>query len=114
MPNTQTNPLRLEVVQLDFDFGSYELGAGECRELIRILRQRGDQPGGEVELACAYRLEMILDGSADVRSLCGATEAQLDAIAEAAWSLLQQVGPAACPERVLVLLDVLRARHVHE
>lgn len=114
MPSTQVNLRRPEVVRLGFDFGSYELGGDECRELIRILRLRGDRPGGEVELACAYRLEAILDGAADVRSLGGATEAQLDAIAEAAWAWLQRVGPETCPERVLVLLDVLRARHVHE
>ncbi len=105
---------RWEVVRLDLEFGSYELGVDECRELIRILHRRGEQPDGEAALLGARRLEAVLDQHPEVDSARGVTEEQLDAVADAAWEWLQRVDSNVLPERVLLLLDVLRARHVHE
>jgi hypothetical protein len=110
----QTPGLRREVVRLDLDFGSYELGLDECRALTRILRRRGEEPEGALALACADRLEALLDGRVEPHSSGGMTEEQLDTIADAAWEWLRRAGRDGVPERVLVLLDALRARHVHE
>jgi hypothetical protein len=104
---------REEVVSLNLDLGSYELGVGECRELIRVLHRRSERPDGGAADASARRLEALLHRRVGP-SAGNVTEDELDAIANAAWDWLQQVGPDAFPERVLLVLDVLRARHVHE
>jgi hypothetical protein len=104
---------REEVVSLNLDLGSYELGASECRELIRILHRLGEQPDYVAADASARRLEALLHQPAGP-SAGNVTEDELDAIATAAWDWLQRVGSDAIPERVLLVLDVLRARHVHE
>jgi hypothetical protein len=103
-----------EVVSVRLDFGSYELEADDCRELIRILRARGEQPDGAAALSSARCLEALLDTPPEARAHEAPTEDELDAIADAAWDWLRRVGPAELPERVLLMLDVLRARHVHE
>ena len=104
---------REEVVSLNLDLGSYELGVGECRELIRVLHRRSERPDGGAADASARRLEALLHRRVGL-SAGNVTEDELDAIANAAWDWLQRVGPDAFPERVLLVLDVLRARHVHE
>ena len=104
---------REEVVLLELDLGSYELGTDECDELIRVLRGRGRLPGGGTADASADRLEGLLGRRAGT-AFGAVTEGELDAIADAAWDWLQRVGPATCPERVVLVLDVLRARHAHE
>jgi hypothetical protein len=104
---------REEVVSLNLDLGSYELGVGECRELIRLLRRRSERPDGGAADVSARRLEALLHRRASP-SAGNMMEDELDAIANAAWDWLQRVGPDAFPERVLLVLDVLRARHVHE
>jgi hypothetical protein len=114
MPATHTRGQRPQTVRLDLDFGSYELGADDCRELIRVLRRHGRRRDGEAALASAQRLDGLLAQRAGVHRPSALSEAQLDAIADAAWEWLRSVGPDRLPERVLVLLDVLRARHIHE
>ena len=113
MVATQTGQTREEVVRLSFDFGTFELGVAECRELVRILR-RGEEPVGAPAVACADRLEAVLDGRVRPGALSELPEEQLDPLADAAWGWLQRAGQDGLPERVLTLLDVLRARHVHE
>ncbi|MDH4102871.1 MAG: hypothetical protein OEV29_05760 [Thermoleophilia bacterium] len=104
---------REEVVCLNLDLGSYELGVGECRELIRLLHRRRERPDGAAADASARRLEALLYRRAGP-SAGNMTEDELDAIANSAWDWLERVGPDTFPERVLLVLDVLRARHVHE
>jgi hypothetical protein len=102
-----------EVVRLDLGFGTYELGFGECGELAGFLRKRAEQPRDGGALAAASRLEALLQGEA-ASTTARATEAELDALADAAWDWLCQVGSTGLPPRVLALLDGLRARHAHE
>ncbi len=61
----------------------------------------------------ARRLEALLDGRAGVQP-DDVTEDELDAVANAAWDWLRASAPMRFPERVLLLLDVLRARHAHD
>ena len=105
-------PARHDVVWLDLGFGSYELGADECHQLIRFLSHRAGRPGARAELACARRLEALLDEDSLGRGAL--SERQLDAVADAAWDWLQRVGSDALPERVLCFLDAVCARHGHE
>jgi hypothetical protein len=105
---------REDVVRLELDLGSYELGAEECRELVRLLRQRSELPDGLPAAVCADRLEALVFGSAGIAPAGTMTEDELDAVAEAAWTWCQDVGAEALPERVLHILDLLRARHTHE
>jgi hypothetical protein len=107
-------PRSEDVVRLELDLGSYELGAEECRELVRLLRQRSELPDGVPAGAGADRLEALVFGSAGVAPAGTMTEEELDAVAEAAWAWCQDVGTEALPERVLRILDLLRARHTHE
>jgi hypothetical protein len=107
-------PRSEDVVRIELDLGSYELGAEECRELVRLLRQRSELPDGLPAGACADRLEALVFGSAGVAPAGTMTEGELDAVAEAAWTWCQDVGAEALPERVLRILDLLRARHTHE
>jgi hypothetical protein len=102
-----------EMVRLDLGFGTYDLGRGECGELAGFLRRRGEQPGDDGALAAAGRLEALLQDEA-APTPGPVTEAELDALADAAWQWLRQVGAAGLPPRVLVLLDGLRARHAHD
>lgn len=96
-------------VTLELGIGGYELAPAECAELAGILRARGAE--SLPALAAARRLESL---EADVSADSPADDAELDAIADAAWTWLEQVGPADLPPRVLVLLDALRARHAHD
>jgi hypothetical protein len=106
--SVETRP-RHDVVWFELDGGPYELGVDECRELIRLLGRRVERPGAGAALACARSLETLLDeGSLGAGAL---SEPQLDALADAAWDGLRRDGPDAVPERVLRLLDALRARH---
>jgi hypothetical protein len=98
-------------VSLKLDFGSYELGAEECRELIRCLHRRSERTDDVAALASARYLEGLRDARAGVDHV---TEEELDAIADAAWDWLQNAGSDALPERVLLVLDALRSRHAHE
>jgi hypothetical protein len=107
-------PRSEDVVRLELDLGSYELGAEECRVLVRRLRERSELPDGRTAATCADRLEALVFGSAGVAPAGSMTERELDAVAEAAWAWCQDVGSEALPERVLRLLDLLRARHAHE
>jgi len=102
------------VISLDLEFGSYEVGAGEGRELARLLRRRAEGLSGSPALTAAVHLEALVDEPAGRVSGGPIGEDELDAIADAAWDWLQRAGPDAFPERVLVLLDALRARHVHD
>jgi len=104
---------RDEVVCLNLDGGSYELGVGECRELIRFLERRGERSERNPARVFARRLEALLDGRAGVQP-DDVTEEELDAVADAAWDWLQRDGPDRFPERVLLLLDVVRARHARD
>jgi hypothetical protein len=99
-----------EVIHLELDFGALELSVDECAELVRLLRERSARPGGAEAGAAADRLAIGLGsvGAANVR------EEELDAMADAAWAWLNRAGSDTCPERVLLLLDVLRSRHAHE
>jgi len=103
-----------DVVRLELDLGSYELGAEECRELVRLLRERSELPDDLPAGACADRLEALVFGPAGIPPAGTMTEDELDAVAEAAWTWCQDVGSEALPERVLRILDLLRARHTHE
>lgn len=107
-------PSSEQVVRVELDLGLYELGEDECRELIRRLRERGRQRGDEPAAACADRLEALLFGTAGIRPAGRATERELDALAEAAWEWCGEVGSGALPERVLRILDVLRARRARD
>jgi hypothetical protein len=114
MTAIQTGPARQEVVRLGFDFGTYELELAECRELARSLRRADEEPAEERAVACADRLDAVLDGRVEPGSRSGITEEHLDPLADAAWEWVRHVGHDGVSERVLTLLDVLRARHVHE
>jgi hypothetical protein len=103
-----------EVVRLELDVGSYELGVDECSELVRRLRRKSERAGEGPADASANRLESLLGRRVGIVATARATEDELDAIADAAWDWLRSVGRADVPERVLVVLDVLRARHAHE
>lgn len=98
-------------VRLSLEFGSFELGTDEGRELVRLLRRHAGELGGSPALAAADRLEeqLVRPGATH-----GIGEEELDALAAAAWEWLERVGPGACPERVLTLLDALRSRHAHD
>jgi hypothetical protein len=104
---------RAEIVRLELDLGSYELETSECRELIRFLERRGERPDGAPARAAARRLEDLVDMRAGI-PFGDVGEEELDALADAAWDWLQRDGPDRCPERVLLVLDVVRARHAHE
>jgi len=104
---------RDEVVCLRLGFGSYELGVGECRELIRFLDPRREPSERNPASLLAHRLEALLDGRAGIQP-GDVTEEELDAVADAAWEWLQRAGPDRFPERVLLLLDVVRARHARD
>lgn len=102
----------VEVVRLELDFGVFELSVDECTELVRLLRERSRQPGGGPAAAAADRLDV----ARPVRSVTASNvrEKELDAMADAAWEWLERAGPDLVPERVLLLLDVLRSRHTRE
>jgi hypothetical protein len=100
------------VVTLDLDFGSYDLGIDECGELIRVLAQRGRRNEGGAAVASARRLEALFER--DAAHVGVLSEDELDAIADAAWEWHERVGSGAFPERVLLVLDALRARHARE
>jgi hypothetical protein len=103
---------RYDVVSLDVGAGAYELGVEECRELVRLLGRRAGRPGAGAALACASRLETILDeGGLGSGAF---SERQLDALGDAAWDWLERDGLDAVPERVVRLLDAVRARHGRE
>ena len=104
---------RDEVVCLNLGFGSCELGVGECRELIRFLERRGEGSERSPARMFARRLEALLDGRAGVQP-DDVTEEELDTVADAAWDWLQRDGADRFPERVLLLLDVVRARHARD
>lgn len=104
---------RDEVVFLSLDFGAYELGVGECRELIRFLDRCGEPSEPNPARVCARRLEALLDGRTAIQP-GDVTEEELDAVADAAWDWLQRDGPDRFPERVLLVLDVVRARHARD
>jgi hypothetical protein len=102
----------VELVRLELGFGSYELAPAECGELAGLLRRRAGEPQPGDAAAAAQQLESLLtEGRAPAAAV---TESELDAIADAAWTWLEQVGAAGLPPRVLVLLDALRARHAHD
>jgi hypothetical protein len=101
------------VVRLEFDLGSFELGTDECRELIRRLDHRAAGPGGAHARSLAHRLSTLLESGATTLP-GGIEEDELDALADAAWDWLEHVGSDGFPERVMLLLDVVRARHAHE
>jgi hypothetical protein len=98
------------LVSLELGFGAYELAPSECAELAGLLR--AGSGASLPALAAADRLESLLVGGE--AAAAPAREAELDAVADAAWTWLEQVGPAGIPLRVLVLLDALRARHAHD
>lgn len=102
------------VVRLELDFGAFELGADECAELVRLLRQAGGGPGKAPAETSAHRLEALLERPGAPPVPRCVSEDELDAIADAGWEWLRRSGPQAVPERVLTLLDALRARHAHE
>lgn len=104
--------LRGEVLRLELGFGTYELAPGECSELAGLLRGRSEQPDAGSALAAACRLESLLEEGG--HGAPAIDEAELDAIADAAWGWLRQVGPDELPPRVLLLLDGLRARRAHD
>jgi hypothetical protein len=103
-----------EVVRLDLDFATFELGADECEELVRLLRRRGAQPGGEPASIGANRFEAVLRTGRGAAAAGDVSDAELDALADAAWDWLRSSGPDATPERVLFMLDTLRSRHAHD
>lgn len=96
-------------VTLELGIGGYELAPAECAELAGLLRSRGAE--SLTALVAARRLESL---EAGVAADTPVDDAELDAIADAAWTWLEQVGTAGIPPRVLVLLDALRARHAHD
>ena len=77
-----------------------------------ISRTWGQALGASPASSFAYRLESLLHDRAAQRA--HVTEEELDAIADAAWSWLQRDGRDGFPERVIVLLDAVRARHAHD
>jgi hypothetical protein len=101
------------VVRLELDLGSFELGTDECRELIRRLDHRAASPGGAHAGELARRLASLLESGATTLP-GGIEEEELDALADAAWDWLERDGSEGFPERVILLLDVVRARHAHE
>jgi len=102
-----------EIVRLEFDFASLELTLDECSNLVGLLRERSQLPGGGSAGAAADRLAVV--GSEVVSTPTDRVpEAELDAIADAAWGWVRGVGSDGVPEHVLLLLDVLRSRHAHE
>ena len=110
--NSLSSP-REEAVVFRLDWGSYELGVGECRELIRFLERRGERSNGDSARAFARRLKALLDSRAGI--LPGdVTEEELDGIADAARDWLERDGPDLFPERMLLLLDVVRGRRAHD
>ena len=102
-----------EVVRLRLDFASLELSLDECSELVRLLRERSRLPGGGPAGGAADRLDVVGSEIVSVPTE-RVPEAELDAIADAAWEWLRSTGSDGVSERVLVLLDVLRSRHAHE
>ena len=97
----------------ELDFTSLELTLDECTKLVGLLRERSRLPGGGPAGAAADRLDVLgheVVGMPTER----VPEAELDAIADAAWEWLRGAGSDAVPEHVLLLLDVLRSRHAHE
>jgi hypothetical protein len=110
---TGTASSRDAVVRLNLDVGSFELGVGECRELMRSLERRGELPDGAGALAFRRRLASLLE-SGETTLPGGVGEDDLDAVADAAWAWLERDGLDGFPERVLLLLDVARARHAHD
>ena len=102
---------RKAVVQLDLELGSFELGVGECRELIRCLDRCGERANSACARALARRLESHLESGDPTETI---SEAELDSIADAAWDWLERDGLDRFPERVLLLLDVVRARRAHD
>lgn len=101
-----------EAIRLELDFGVLELRVDECAGLVRLLRERSRQPGGEPAAAAADRLDAArCAGSVAAENV---QENELDAMADAAWEWLSRAGPGVVPERVLLLLDVLRSRHGRE
>ena len=102
-----------EVVCLELDFTSLELTLDECSKLVGLLRERSRLPSGGPARAAADRLDAL--GREVVSTATERVpEAEFDAIADAAWEWLRGAGSDAVPERVLLLLDVLRSRHAHE
>lgn len=102
-----------EVVRLELDFTSLELTLDECSELVGLLRGRSRLPGGGPAGAAADRLA-VLGGEIATLGTERVPEAELDALADAAWEWLRGAGSDAVPEHVLLLLDVLRSRHARE
>ena len=102
-----------EIVRLELDFTSLELTLDECGKLVGFLRERSRLPGGGSAGAAANRLA---DLGHEVASMAGerVPEAELDAIADAAWEWVREAGSDAVPGQVLLLLGVLRSRHAHE
>jgi len=102
-----------EIVRLELDFTSLELTLDECSRLVGLLRERSRLPGGGPAGAAADRLD-VLGGEISSMASERLPEAELDAIADAAWEWLRGAGSDAVPEHVLLLLDVLRSRHARE
>jgi hypothetical protein len=102
-----------DVVHLELDFASLELSVDEFSELVRLLRERSRLQGGGPAGAAADRLDLV---RREVVSMATkrVPEAELDAMADGAWEWLRGAGSDPVPERVLLLLDVLRSRHAHE
>ena len=110
---TDVTSAREAVVRLELDLGSFELGRDECSELIRRLDQRAERTHDPGPRSLARRLASLLE-SGDTVLPGGIEEEELDALADAAWDWLERDGPDGFPERVMVVLDVVRARHAHE
>ena len=102
-----------EIVRVELDFTSLELTRDECSELVGLLRGRSRLPGGGPAGAAANRLDLLGRGVVDMAN-GRVPEAELDAIADAAWKWVRRAGSDAVPEHVLLLLDVLRSRHARE
>jgi hypothetical protein len=79
---------------------------------MRFLERRGERSKQSSATLFARRLESLLNGRPD--QLDHVTEDELDAAAGAAWDWFERDGRDGIPERVLVLLDAVRARHAHD
>jgi hypothetical protein len=102
----------VELIRLELDLGVLELTVDECAELVRLLREKSEQPGGIPAAAAGDRLDVARRvGSVAVATL---RDEELDAMADAAWEWLSRAGAGSVPERVLFLLDALRSRHARE
>jgi hypothetical protein len=102
----------VELIRLELDFDVLELTVDECSELVRLLRERSEQPGATPAGAAADRLDVACRvGTVAAETL---RDEELDAMADAAWEWLSRAGAGSVPERVLFLLDALRSRHARE